>query len=143
MKTVALWLSSLLFFLCDGQTCTAPVYTNNFAEANVGGPCPSSQVIAPVGSTIHFKCSYKGGYLTFWNITDIPPIVGTNKPPPNSGIIVTISGSGNGFTTLTLPVTEQDSLGVQCGLCNGVECFQNPLQPTVISLPVEMISFGK
>ena len=58
------------------------------------GPCPSSQVIAPVGSTVQFECSYShnGNYLPFWNITDIKPIVSQNVPP-NSGITVTLGGN--------------------------------------------------
>ena len=126
----------------SNQTCTSPVYSN-FDGATIIGPCPSSQVIAPVGSTIKFKCfySYTGVYLTVWNITDIEPIISQNAPT-NISIDVTVSGSGNGFTTLTLPVSHEDfSLDVQCGLCKGGECF--PLQLTVISLPVQLISFGK
>ena len=46
-------------------------------------------------------------------------------------------------TTVTLPVTEQDSLDVQCGLCIGIDCYQSPLLPTVISLLVQLISFRK
>ena len=54
--------------------------------------------------------------------------------------MVGVSGSGgNGFATLTLPVTKQDSLDVQCGLCDGGKCFTNQLQPTVISLLVLLI----
>ena len=53
--------------------------------------------------------------------------------PPNSSIDVTVSGSSNGFITLTLQVNHQDfSSDVQCRLCELVNCF--PLQPTVISL---------
>ena len=60
------------------------------------------------------------------------------------GTVVGVSGSGgNGYTTLTIPVTKQDLMDVQYGLCNGATCFTNPLQPTVISLPVHLISFGK
>ena len=136
-----LFFYCLFFDLSNEQTCTSPVYSNS--GATIRGPCPSSQVIAPVGSTVKFECSYSytGVYLTVWNITNIEPIISQNAPT-NSSIYVTVSGSGNGFTTLTLPVSHEDfSLDVQCGLCEGGECF--PLQLTVISLPVQLISFGK
>ena len=134
----------LLFHLCNGQTCTSPVH-NNSAGVTIRGPCPSSQIIVPFGSIIKFNCSYSynGQYLTFWNITNIEPVISTFTPPPNSGIAVTIIGNENGFTTLTFPVTNRTSLDVQCGLCNQAKCFQSPLQPTVISLPVQLILFGK
>ena len=142
----ATFLCFLLFYLCNGQICTSPVH-NNSAGVTIRGPCPSSQIIVPVGSIIKFNCSYgyNGQYLTFWNITNIEPVISHFTPPPNSGIAVTISGSGNGFTTLTFPVTNRTSLDVQCGLCNNNkgECSQSSLQPTVISLPVQVISFGK
>ena len=136
-----LFICCLLFHLSNGQTCTSPVYSNS--GVTVRGPCPSSQVIAPIGSIIKFECSYSytGVYLTVWNITDIEPIISTNAPP-NSSIAITISGSNNGFTTLTLPVSHEDiSSDVQCGLCKGGECF--PPQLTVVSLPVQLISFRK
>ena len=136
-----LFFCCLFFDLSNEQTCTSPVYSNS--GVTIRGPCPSSQVIAPVGSTIKFECSYSytGVYLTVWNITDIEPIISVNAPP-NSSIDVTVSGSGNGFTTLSLPVSHEDiSSEVQCGLCELGNC--SPLQPTVISLPVQVISFGK
>ena len=137
-----LFLCSLLIYLCNGQDCNNLVYNNS--GVIIRGPCPSSQVIAPVGSTIKFECSYEysGAFLSFWNITNIETIVSLNAPP-NSGIVVTVSGSGNGFTTLTLPVTKHELVDVQCGLCNGGDCYLSPLQATVISLPVQLISFGK
>ena len=142
MKTV-LCVCSLLFFLYNGQTCTGPVYSNS--KATVRGPCSISQVVVPIGSIIEFNCSYNyiGSYLTFWNISNIGSIISTNTPPANSGIMITAGNSGNGFTKLTISLTKQELLLVQCGLCDGVECFQSPLQPTVISLPVQLISFGK
>ena len=140
---VLLFLYYTSFYLCNGQTCTSPVYSNS--EAIIKGPCPSTKVIAPVGSTVQFECSYNhnGNYLPFWNITNIKNIVNQNVPP-NSGITVTLGGnSGNGFTTLTFPITKQGSVDVQCGLCNVAICLQSPLQPTVVSSPVQLISFGK
>ena len=139
-------LYSLLFYLCNGQICTNPVYSNS--EATIRGPCPSSQVIAPVSSIVTFNCSFSyniGTYIQYWNITDIELLINGNNPP-NSSIIVTISSTGgNGYTTVTLPITKEEQLDVQCGLCKttvNVNCFFAP-QPTVISLPVQLISFGK
>ena len=133
---------SLLVCLCNGQTCTSPVYSSS--GATIRGPCPSSQIITPVSSML-LKCSfsYSGNYLSFWNITDIGFIFGVNSPN-NSSINITInSSSSNGFTTLALPVNKLHSVDVQCGLCHGINCFQSPFQVTVISLPVQLISFGK
>ena len=137
-----LFICCLLFHLSNGHICTSPVH-NNSAGVTIRGPCPSSQVIAPVGSTIKFECSYShsGSYLPFWNITDIKPIINVNSP--NGNITVTTHGGINGYTILTYPITKQDSVDVLCGLCNGAKCYQSPLQPTVASLPVQLISFGK
>ena len=137
--SVPLLFSFLVFYLCDGQTCTSPVYNNS--GVFIRGPCPSSPVIAPTGSTVIFECSstYTGSFHSFWNITNIEPFVSPNGPP-NSNIEVTGDNTG---TTLTLPVSKQNSLDVQCGLCNGGDCYISPLQATVISLPVQVISFGK
>ena len=134
-----LFFCCLLFHLSNGQTCTSPVYSNS--GTTIRGPCPSSQVIAPVGS-MKFECSYShsGSYLPFWNITDNEPIINVNSL--NSNITVTTHGSGNGYTTLIIQVANKDLTDVQCGLCNGAKCYQTPLQPTVISLPVQLISFG-
>ena len=136
---------SLLVYFCNGQTCTSPVY--NDSKAIIRGPCPSFQVIAPVGSNVTIECSYShnGDYLPIWNITNIEVIV-NQKVPMNSGIAVTLGGnSANGFTRLIFPVTKQDTLNVQCGLCNFLVGNCNPaaLQLTVVSLPVQLISFGK
>ena len=137
--SVPLLFFFLVFYLCDGQTCTSPVYNNS--GATIRGPCPSSQVIAPVGGTVIYECSstYTGSFHSFWNITNIEPFVSPNGPP-NSNIHVT---GDNTCTTLTFPVKKQNSLDVQCGLCNGGDCYLSPLQATVISLPVQLISFGK
>ena len=121
MKTVLvlLFLYCTSLNLCNGQKCTTPVYSNS--EAIIRGPCPSSQVIAPVGSTITFECSYShnGDYIPIWNITNIEVIV-NQKVPMNSGITVTLGGnSANGYTRLTFPVIKQDTLNIECGLCNG------------------------
>ena len=37
------------------------------------GPCPSSQVVVPIGSIIEFNCSYNytGSFFTFWDISNI------------------------------------------------------------------------
>ena len=137
--SVSLLFFFLLFYLCDGQTCTSPVYNNS--GVIIRGPCPSSQVIVPTGSTVILECSYTftGSFHSFWNITNIEPFVSPNGPP-NSNIEVTGDNTG---TTLTVPVSKQNSLDVQCGLCNGGDCYISPLQATVISLPVQVISFGK
>ena len=46
---------------------------NDCTGLTINGPCPSSQVLAPVGSTMKFECSfdYSGKvHVPFWNITD-------------------------------------------------------------------------
>ena len=139
---LVLLLCCLLVYFCNGQICNSPLYNNS--GIIIKGPCPSSQVITPVGRTIMYKCSYiyNGSHHIFWNVTDIGPIVGETRL--QNGIVVGASGTGgNGFTTLTLPITKQNLLDVQCGLCNGGNCYQSPLLPAVISLPVQLISFGK
>ena len=63
----------------------------------------------------------------------------------NCPYVTTSHGGSNGYTTFTFPINIQDSMDVQCGLCNyKVEnCNSAALQHTVISLPVQLISFGK
>ena len=69
------FMCSFLFFFCTGQrqqTCISPVY-NGSTGATINGPCLSSQVLAPVGSTIKFECSYNyfnenNVQIPFWNI---------------------------------------------------------------------------
>ena len=87
-----------------------------------------------------FECSssYTGSFHSFWNISNIKPFVSPNAPL-NSNI--DLNGDDTG-TTVILPVFEQDSMDVQCGLCDLANCAK-PLQATVISLPVQLISFGK
>ena len=140
MALLVLLLCSLLVCFCNRQTCTSPVYNNS--GIIIRGPCSSSQVITPIGRTVIFECTYiySGNYFVFWNITDNEPIVG--EITLQDGTIVGVSGSGgNGYTMLTLPVNKQDSLSIECGLCSLGNC--SPLQPTVVSLPVQLISFGK
>ena len=54
-----LFMCSFLFSFCtrQQQTCTSPVYSGS-TGVTIRGPCLSSQVLAPVGSTITFECSY-------------------------------------------------------------------------------------
>ena len=141
MKSMVLFCL-ILVYPCNGQDCTSPVYSN--FGVTISGPCPSSQVIAPVGSIIKFECCYSyttGNYHIVWNITKIGIIIDTNSPN-NSNITIKIN-TGNRFTTLTRPITQHEQFYVQCGLCNGIKCHLTPLQVTVISLPVQLISFGK
>ena len=144
MKSSCLvFFCSLFFYLCNGQTCTSPVYNNS--EATIKGPCPSSQVITPVGSTVLFNCfiNSSGGYIPFWNVTNFPLIFIFNPIPTD--IELTVPKGPEGFTSLTiknvgtrdLVVTE-----VQCGLCKTSFCFST-FQESVISLPVQVITFGK
>ena len=123
---------SFLVYLCNRQTCTSPVYSNY--GVTIRGPCSAYQAIAPVNSNVTFECSYSYSgisYLQFWNIT-IKHIIYVNSP--NSNIIMTTHGGSNGYTILTFLITKQDSVNVQCGLCNfQVEnCNPAALQPTVI-----------
>ena len=139
-----LLLCSVLVCLCNGQTCTSPVYSNS--GVTIKGPCPSSQVITPVGSTnVKFECflNHSGGYLIFWNVTTFPLVLSSN-PIPN-GIDLDVPGGSTGITSVTIEnIGSQKLTEIQCGLCNVQGgCFQSPLQPTVITLPVQLISFGK
>ena len=56
-----------------------------------------------------------------------------------------IKCDANGFTRVEFPITKQHSVDVQCGLCSYLvgNCNTAAVQPTVISLPVQLISFGK
>ena len=55
---------------------------------------------------------------------------------------MTTNDGSNGYTTytLTFSITKSDSVDVQCGLCNRIDCFQSPLHATVISSLVQLIS---
>ena len=139
-----LFFSCLLFHLSNGQTCTSPVYSNS--GVTIKGPCPSSQVIAPVGSTnVKFECfvNHSGGYLIFWNVTGFPLVLSLNPIP--SGINFIIPAGSSGITSVTIKnIGSQKLMEIHCGLCNiQGGCIQSSLQPTVISSPVQLISFGK
>ena len=134
----------LLFHVSNEQTCTSPVYSKS--GATIKGPCPSSQVITPVGSTnVKFECflNHSGGYLIFWNVTGFPLVIYSNTIP--NGIDLDVPNGGTGITSVTIEnIGSQKLMEIQCGLCKVQGgCFQSPLQPTVISLPVQLISFGK
>ena len=122
-------------------TCTSPVY-NNSAGATIRGPCPSSQVIASIGSNVYFKCSFEGsGYNKLWNISGLLFITGFASPPslPNTTINVY-----QDLTVLAISVFNEQVLHIQCGLCNLISsCHPSNLQDTFTTLPVQLISFGK
>ena len=94
-----------------------------------------------------FECflNHSGGYLIFWNVTGFPLVIYSNTIP--NGIDLDVpSGGTNGITSVTIEnIGSQKLMEIQCGLCNNNkgECIQSSLQPTVISLPVQLISFGK
>ena len=144
MKIVAfhLFFYFILFHLSNEQTCTSPVYSKS--EVTIRGPCPSPQVITPVGSTnIKFECflNHSGGYLILWNITGFPLVLSSNPIP--SGINFIIPADSTGITSITIKnIDHQKLIEIQCGLCSSAICF-NSLQPTIISLSVQLISFGK
>ena len=142
-----LFLCSLLIYLCNGQDCTSPVY-NNFAGAIIRGPCPSSQVVAPVGSTIKFKCSFDAsGYTQFWNVSGLIFVTNFQEPPNTNVSFITNAASGSGSTVLTVPVESQylaQLLNIQCGLCNlNSACTPSNLQDKFGTIPVQLIGFGK
>ena len=82
MKSInsLLLFCSFVLYVCTGQqqqTCISLLY-NVSTGVTISGPCPSSQVLAPVGSTIKFECSYDycgKVHVPFWNIRDHKPIV--------------------------------------------------------------------
>ena len=140
-----LFFCCLLFHLSNGQTCTSPAYSNS--RATIKGPCPSTPIITPVGSTnVKFECflNHSGGYLVFWNVTGFPLVLSLNPIP--SGINFIIPAGSSGITSVTIKnIGSQKLMEIQCGLCNSNkgECIKSSLRPTVISLPVQLISFGK
>ena len=147
-------LSSFVINFCNGQTCTSPVY-NNSAGATIRGPCPSSQVIAPVGSIVKFICSFAGfDHTQFWNVSDLIFIAGRQKPP-NTNVSFSLNyddGSvSSGYTILTVPVESKyltQLLIIKCGLCHldgscSPSNLQDSSEETLTTLPVQLISFGK
>ena len=102
-----LFFCSIFVYFCNGQTCTSPVY-NNSARATVKGPCPSSQVVAPVGSTVKFICSFAGiDHTQFWDVSDLIFITGLHKRP-NTNVSFSLdydNGSDTSRSTiLTVPI---------------------------------------
>ena len=158
MQTVSLnsllLLSSFIINFCNGQTCTSPVYSNSVG-ATIRGPCPSSRVIAPVGSTVTFTCSFAGiDHTQFWNVSDLIFITGRQKPP-NTNVSFSLDyddGSDtSGSTILTVPVENKyltQLLIIKCGLCHldglcSPSNLQDNSEETLTTLPIELISFGK
>ena len=138
---------SLVFYFCTGQQqqlCTSPVY-NSSTGVTIRGPCPSAQILVPVGNNITFKCSYEYSgnsiQIPFWNITDHDPLV-LNFNDDSLTVNTDLSKRETTLTILKLHQYSSKLLEAQCGLCNAGNCGISP-QPTVISLPVQLISFGK
>ena len=143
MVSCLVFFCSFFFYLSNGQTCTSPVYSNS--RATIKGPCPSSQVITPVGSTVLFNCYINGtgGYIPFWNVTSFPLIFSFNPIPTD--IELTVPNGAEGFTSLNIKNIGTRNLvltEVQCGLCKTSFCFTT-FQDSVISLPVRVITFSK
>ena len=147
MKSIPLPVNCLLLFcslVSNGQTCTSPVY-NNSAGITIRGPCPSSQVFAAItsNSTVKFTCSYNhdGSYITFWKVTNIPTIYSFSIK--QKGIDFMIPSGASAIMSLTIIVekiaTLQNVTEIQCGLCKFEYCTED----FVVSLPVQLISFGK
>ena len=142
VRSLLFFCSFALSLYCGlSLTCTSSVY-NNFAGAIIRGPCPSSQVIASIGSTVMFECSFEGsGYIKLWNISSHLFITGFASPSPLNN--TTISASQD-LTVLTISVLSEQVLYIQCGLCNLISsCHPSNLQDTSMTLPVQFISFGK
>ena len=92
---------SLIIYYCNGQICTSPVYSNSDG-ATIRGPCPLSQVIAPVGSTIVFTCYFTGsGYTKFWNVSGLIFLDNYDNPPNTNVTYVINGGDSSGSTILT------------------------------------------
>ena len=137
--------------------CTGPV-TFNSININIKGPCPDSTVIAPVGSTVQYRCDYEDGteenLAPYWHIAGLsgtPFIQGT---PGHGEHNIKISKISAGFyTIITIPILEQylnNTLNIQCGLCSVPSvCYDstkptiNRLRENITSSMVELITFGK
>ena len=139
----------------DSLPCSGPV-TFSSPDFTITGPCPDSEVIAPVGSTVQYRCDYEDiksvFYRPYWHIAELSgtPFVlgwGTNY---SFGIAGSTSTSDNSVTTgntiITIPLQEQylnNTLNIRCGLCfmcnSQIEIFQENITSSIV---VELITFG-
>ncbi len=144
-------LHTIYAILCTGPTTTVLV---NSTEFNITGPCPNYTVLAPVGSTVQYRCDYMStetGYMPYWYIPAL------NKAPflkrsDHVGIIVISSASNNangetiGHTTISLQIKKNYLLTLQCGLtgvCSAISCIGDIDSENITSNQVELVSFGK
>lgn len=102
------------------QNCTSPKYSN-FAGAVIKGSCPSSQVVATIGSIVKFICSFAGvDHTQFWHVSVLIFITG-HQIPPNTNVSFRLDyddGSvSSGSTIVTVPVESKYLLIIKCGLC--------------------------
>ncbi len=144
-------LLSLLILARSSFPCSV---TFNSTEFTITGPCPNDTVIAPVGSTVQYRCDYvdmKGGLdVPYWHIAELsgtPFLEEQGTVDHNLTIEDVISATG--YTIIEIPVKEQylnNTLNIQCGLCSGPVCYNpnlNILSERIISTTViELVTFG-
>ena len=142
-KVGLLLFLQLSSFFCNGQqSCTGPVNSNLIATIN--GPCSASTspVIATIGATLHYQCSFALNqiHIAYWNISSFGLIY---KFANQSSNVLAQFDSGDISISITLLSQYiQDILYVSCGLCSITDACIPP-QLFVVSDPVQIITFGK
>ena len=149
MKTSKICVILLsLVGLCCATFCAEPVKQFQVSNINITlkGPCPShtDPLLISVGDTMIYKCEYQfpntENYIPLWNISgysDSPYPFGFNSP---SNIIIKEEGS---TTFLEFSVIEIESIKIQCGLCQVVDCSMKPLKNNIVSEPVTLVAFSE
>ena len=151
MKTSKICVILLsLVGLCCATFCTEPVKQFQVSNINITlkGPCPShtDPLLISVGDTMIYECEYQFpntvNYVPLWNISgfsDSPYPFGFNSPPSN--IIITEEEGSTTFFEFN--VIEIESIRIQCGLCQVVDCSMEPLKNNIVSEPVTLVVFGE
>ena len=145
-------VSFSLFLLIPSSFSCSDIVTFNSPDFTITGPCPDSTVIAPVGSTVHYRCDYEDRThrfnIPYWHIaglSDTPFLLGEGNKHSVT-IVSVIAATGN--TIITIPIMEQylnNTLNIQCGLCSlGVCISADRLSENIISnITVQLVTFSK
>ena len=146
-----------LFLLARSSFSCSDTVTFSSPDFTIKGPCPDSTVIAPVGSTVHYRCDYEdrksGVDLPYWHIAGLgatPFLLGEGNEHSVT-IVSVITATGN--TIITIPILEQylnNTLNIRCGLCSAPVCYDST-KPTINILSenitsnstVELVTFGE
>ena len=146
-----------LFLLTPSSFSCSDIVTFSSDDFTITGPCPHSTVIAPVRSTVQYRCDYEDTtaltYLPYWHIAGLSGTPFIQGEGDEQNVTIVSETTATGSAIITIPILEQylnNTLNIQCGLCSGPVCYDsnkptiNRLCENIISTTiVELVTFGE